>query len=323
MKILVTGGLGFIGFNFIQFMEKNFKTDIYSVDNRINDYSSNRLNNQDSKKNIKIIDLDLTRDDLSVLPHDFDYIFHFAAYNGTKFFYEKPFDVNLHSTIPVLRLIDHYKDSKKLKRFFYAGSSESYASSVNLNIAQIPTPENVPLSVDDISEPRWSYANAKTSGEAACFAAHTQFNFPITIGRFHNIYGPYMGLHHVISDLYCKFLNEKYEIFGGDETRSFYYIEDAVRSIWSLTSSDESIGEIYNIGSETEVKIQDLAKKILEVLEINQSMLIQLPSLSKSVMRRCPDCSKINEIVNIEETTLDVGLRKTFESFANEKLINN
>ena len=118
-------------------------------------------------------------------------------------------------------------------------------------------------------------------------------------------------------------LGQKFEILGGDETRSFYYIEDAVQSIWELSSSDASVGQIYNIGSETEIKIYDLAKKILDVLEINQSKLVQLSSLSKSVSRRCPDCSKIKNLIDIEETSLDKGLRKTFESFKIEKLINN
>ena len=146
MKILVTGGLGFIGFNFINYLTNNPKIVLYSADNKINDYSFKRLDFLNNVKNINILDIDLSRDDLSVLPEDLDYIFHFAAFNGTRFFYEKSFDVNFHSTVPVLRLIDRYKNSKKLKRFFYSGSSESYASSINLNIAKIPTPENVPLS---------------------------------------------------------------------------------------------------------------------------------------------------------------------------------
>ena len=108
-----------------------------------------------------------------------------------------------------------------MQKYIYFGSSESYAGGLDLGIIELPTKESIPLVVPDIENIRWSYGASKTLGEIATISNHVQNKLNFLIVRLHNIYGPRMGVKHVIPDLIQRFLAFNGGVYGLDETRSF------------------------------------------------------------------------------------------------------
>ena len=131
-------------------------------------------------------DCDLTDyEQVKQLPDNITEVWHFAAYNNTKHFYSKPFDVLDNTLSPTLNLLKRYPNA----RFVYASSSEVYAGAVTKGIVPVPTPEvNISL-IDGIDNPRWSYAGSKLLGEIAVHSAHVQNGIDYLILRYHNVYG--------------------------------------------------------------------------------------------------------------------------------------
>ena len=314
LRCLVTGAGGAVGYWLTQkLLDVGYK--VTAID---------KTNNNNLKylqhKNLKKIVLDLSDyNQLNELGFNYSKVFHLAAYNGTDNFYRFPFEVLLDTTLPTINLLNYFASSNYEKpHFLYTGSSESYASSVRHGIACIPTAEDVLLSIDDPKNVRWSYGLSKTHGEVACFAAQKQFGINCTVLRLHNIYGPRMGVNHIIPDFTIRALNGKYELYGYDDTRSFLYVKDAVNSIYEISKKKECIGEIYNIGSTNEIKILDLAKLILKKLKIDNEIILH-PSPAGSVKRRCPDVNKIIKAIGIfENYSIDEGLDEFISSLRNE-----
>jgi UDP-glucose 4-epimerase/UDP-glucuronate decarboxylase len=199
--------------------------------------------------------------------------------------------VNMRTTLNVL---DHALASG-CKTVFFASSSENYAASVDLGHAQIPTPEDVLLSIDDIELPRWSYAASKIAGESAVFGAARIGTFTPIVVRFHNVYGPRMGPTHVIPEMLerVKKRVDPFPIFGSDQTRSFLHVDDAGRALVAvLGAALEGKGGVYNIGSAIETKIGDLARTIFDVTGF-RPRVDEKPAPPGSVRRRVPDVAKL------------------------------
>ena len=125
---------------------------------------------------------------------------------------------------------------------------------------------------------------SKVYGEYLCKFS----NLPITIIRPHNFYGPRMGLSHVIPELIQKIYlndNNKIKIFSYNHSRTFYFIDDAIQEIFKLIHTKKSLGEIYNIGSNKEITILNLAKLIRELLH-SKVELIKSEEAHNSPKRR-------------------------------------
>lgn len=308
-RILITGAHGFIGFQLAKILQPNskiiFLVDIvpaHELDLECKDFLKN--------PNVKYIEADLSREaECNLLP-DVDIVYHLAALNGTQNFYEKPFDVLKNSSIPTLYLLERFRSAGK---FVYAGSSESYAGGVNMGAVEVPTGENVPHIIEDIANPRWSYACAKTFGEVACMNAYSQFGTKVLIVRFHNVYGPRMGKNHVIPDFIKRALKNSYVLFGAFNTRSFIYSEDAAYDLIDLTKKS-TFPNVFNIGGGIEVSMLEIAKIILELLG-KSDCKIDIKSAPKgSVLRRLPDLQRIDQLLGERpRVNLTEGLKKTVE----------
>jgi UDP-glucose 4-epimerase len=308
--VLVTGGAGAIGYWLSKKLSDDGK-EVHVVDRFIHKNRDEYFENLIKKDNVTLLELDLCNiGDLEKIPFNYDVIYHLAAYNGTQNFYEKPFDVLANSTLPTINLLKWVSSQEKKPRFIYASSSEAYAGAVTHYNAKVPTPEDVHLVIDDPKNMRWSYGGSKLHGELAVFAASAQFDIPVTVMRFHNVYGVRMGLNHVIPDFISRAISGKYELHGYEDTRSFIYVEDAVDATIKVSKSPKFVNDIVNIGSEDEIKIIDLAKIILAILDINAEIKL-FESPKGSVRRRCPDISKLkNEIGPISKIGLEEGLEK-------------
>lgn len=313
-NILITGGLGFIGKNLAISLSK--KNNVKILDN------SFRKNFSDLKfpNKIKIIKGDIKNPKtLSKCLKNVDTVFHLAFINGTKYFYSKPklvLDVGIKGT---LALFDQIEKSN-VKKVILASSSEIYQTP-----KKIPTPEEIEGLVPDVKNPRYSYGSAKLICEILLLHYLKKKNLKKIIFRPHNIYGPAMGFEHVIPEMIKKMIikskklknkNIILKIQGsGLETRSFCFIEDAVRAIELISKKGKNNG-IYNIGTTEEINIKNLTQRIAK--NLNLDLKIKKGKLMKgSTLRRKPDISKIKMMGHKNKMNLNSGLKITVDWYKN------
>lgn len=308
--ILVTGASGFIGCQLARRLSLNPTARVFCVDNFTRGEDDETYRELTNRSNVTRIDLDLT-DQTAVrdgLPDKVDRVFHFAALNGTPHFYKQPFKVIQSTTLPTLFLLEKYATAG-LKCFFYAGSGESYASTVERFSWEVPTREDVPLCIADPHNPRWSYAASKLIGEIAIHNAHHSFGMPFVVARYHNVYGPRMGAEHLIPQFLMRAKNGLLSIHGHEETRAFIFVEDAIDA--TLEASRLCLGETVNIGSEEEWRIVDLIQLLMQIAKL-QGPLELHPSLPGSVRRRAPNIDKLKKMTNYrQQWSIEDGLRET------------
>lgn len=284
MKILITGSNGFIGQHLIQ---------------ALGDYS---LILADKTQGIDLTD----KHTVDQLP-DVDMVVHLAAQNGTDYFYSEPLNVIRNSILPTQYLVDRY--AGKVKRFVFAGSCESYAGAIDLFDWAVPTDETVPLVVPDITNPRWSYGGSKILNELQIIAAHQQLGQEYSIIRYHNVYGPGQ-YHHVIPDFIDRAKNGDYTLHGWSNTRSFMYIDDAVKATIGIIFSDTCANQIIHVGVDNEITIKELAEIILDEMGIKGELTLN-PAPIGSTVRRCADVSKLSRLTGfVPEVNLREGIRK-------------
>lgn len=310
-KDLVTGGAGFLGYHLAAALV-DMGREVVIADNFVRSDADPRFDSLIGRRDVTFLEGDLC-DPLFVsqLP-EVSRVFHLAALNGTQNFYDRPFEVIQHSTMPTVNLLARYSQSG-ISSFYYTGTSESYAGAVSRGIAPIPTPENVPLVIDDVMNPRWSYAAAKMHGEVAVASAGTQFGFPWQIWRIHNCFGPRMGAKHVIPDFTERAARDVFELYGADQTRTFLYVRDAVQILTRLAKTRAAYGRVINIGGTDEMTMSALADHIMTILRKNGEV-VSKPAPSGSIARRRPDTTLLTELLDgIEHTPFDQALRSTVE----------
>ena len=312
-RVVVLGAAGFIGFHVATYLLKNKKYNLLLVDNFTNSKLDTAFENliRDSRVDFRNLDLTLQSSYENLLSEN-DIVFNCAALNGTQNFYSKPTDVIKNTAISAV-LAAEYSSTCRVQKYVYFGSSESYAGGLELGLISLPTVEKVPLVLPDIENVRWSYGASKTLGEIATISNHEQYKLNFLIIRLHNIYGPRMGIKHVIPDLIQRFLTLDGGVYGLEETRSFMYIDDFIKLLMALTfESGINQNCVYNIGSQNEILIKDLAIKIRDTLKLDLD-IYSLGNFSGSVKRRCPDTSKLRSQIRFNETSLDIGISETIK----------
>jgi UDP-glucose 4-epimerase/UDP-glucuronate decarboxylase len=237
-----------------------------------------------------------------------------VAVLGVRNVINEPARVLRVNTLSVMNLLDWIEPDERL---FFASTSETYAGGVNAGFVPVPTPETVPLVIDDVTAPRSTYAISKMLGEAAVVHASRANGFPFVIGRFHNVYGPRMGTDHVVGEMSARALRREnpFRVWGSEQARAFCYVDDAVDAVVRLMSTDDAVGEIVHIGSETETIIADLAELILRLAAFSPDIQV-LPAPPGAVVRRVPDLTKLRALTGYEpRVTLEEGARRTFAWF--------
>ena len=307
-RIVILGAAGFIGFHLSKALTSFYSGSIVLVDNFIRSSNDDQFKALLRFDNVTFLNLDLTNQtSFEKLFNKNDIVVNCAALNGTQNFYDLPTSVIRNSAIPSI-LAPEYAAKSKVAKYIYLGSAESYAGTINLGLAPLPTPEDIPLVIENPKNVRWSYAVSKTIGEISAIANQHSFGLDIKILRVHNIYGPRMGIDHVVPDLVKKFTNGCFEVFGVNESRAFMYIDDLISILLNFISDTEiDKNIIYHVGSSKETSIQDLAQLILRCLEIN-GVVIPMDNLEGSVHRRIPDTTLLKERMDFVETELIDGL---------------
>lgn len=308
---LVTGAAGFIGFHLARHLVRQGHR-VIAADIGLHLTFIQNWQALGALSEVELLQVDLTDPRaVDALPA-VDGVYHLAALNGTQNFYTHPWRTVRHTTIPTLLLLDRYaRDIPEF--FFYAGSSEAYASTVAVFDWPVPTSEKVPLSISDPSKVRWSYGASKLHGEIACFAAQAETGLPVVVGRFHNAYGPDMGVHHVIPDFIERGKRGVFELYGAEHTRSFIYIDDAVEAVTTLAGSAR--GQVVNIGSPVEVTMRELAQTIMRVAGWS-GQVVEFEGPEGSVLRRAPLVDQLRNWVDVDAfISLDEGVRRTLDSY--------
>jgi UDP-glucose 4-epimerase len=299
-KILVTGGAGFIGSGMASKLAMDSSNYVVIVDN-LHTGSLDKLP-QSPHKNIKFIKADVNDffDISSILnAYRFDYVFHFAALVGVKRTLEYP--VMVLNDITGIRNILNLSKNTGVKRIYFSSSSEVYGEPVEFPQNEHTTPLNS----------RLPYAIVKNVGEAYLRAYKQEYDLDFTIFRFFNTYGPKQSKDFVMSKfLYAAIHNKDITIYGdGSQTRTFCYIDDNVDACLSAFYNNKMINDVVNIGTDHEISILELAHKMLEVTG-SKSKIVHLPALKEGDMtRRCPDNSKMKELLNRPLTPLEEGFK--------------
>jgi len=308
MRVLLLGGAGFIGLH----LARRLKVDGHQV-TIVDDFSRGRHDPELAALDLPIINADLTDPTVySSLPHTWDQVYMLAAVVGVRNVEKDPARVVRVNTLGILHLLDWIEAPAKL---FFASTSEAYAGGVSAGVVPVPTPETVPLVIEDVASPRFTYAISKMLGETAVIHTARAKGFPYVIGRFHNVYGPRMGADHVIPELLLRAERgeDPYVVYGTDQSRAFCYVDDATDAMSRLMAADAASGQLVHIGDDTaETNIGDLAKLVLGVVGLSPALDVR-PAPPGSVARRCPDLTKLRELTGYEPSvSLEEGVRLTY-----------
>ena len=313
MKVLITGGAGFIGLHLADFLYKNNHT-VDLLDNFSRGQLDVQIKQLTKNSEINIINVDLREiNNLNKLDTDYDLIFHFAAILGVQNVLEKPYEVLNYNMLLTANALSIAKKQKSLECFIFSSTSEVYAGSLEKNLLEIPTKEDSIIVLSDSKKPRTSYMLSKIYGEAMCIHS----DVPYLIIRPHNIYGPRMGMAHVVPQLiekaYKENSNGKLNVYSLEHTRTFCYVTDAIEQIYALIINKKSRNNVYNIGSQfPEITIEELSKKIIKLIG-KKLTLNSLGTSEGSPIRRCPDMSYTIAMTNYKgKTSIDEGLRLTY-----------
>jgi nucleoside-diphosphate-sugar epimerase len=239
---------------------------------------------------------------------DVNIVVHLAALTTQS--YDQPADVLRTNLLSTQYLIDRY--AGKIQRFVLASTSETYASTVALFDWPVPTDEKVPLSIEDVTNPRWSYGASKIANELQVTAAHKQLGMDYTIIRYHNTYGPGQQ-NQFIPDFVQRAKAGNLLLKGWDSTRSFMYIDDVVAATVKIIQEPKCVNEIINVGSEDERNIKQVAELILDKMGITGELTL-VGSPPGSVLRRCADLSKMKLLIDfVPRVSLEQGIAKILD----------
>ena len=303
-NILITGGAGQLGSALAEKLAKDKSNTLVIVDN----LSTGSKEKIPELPNVKFVNANVNNYH-DVVPifgrFDFDYVFHFAAVVGVERTLENPIAV-LQDIEGIKNILSLSKNSG-VKRVFYSSSSEVYGEPFEIPQNEKTTPLNS----------RLPYAIVKNVGESFFKAYQQSFDLDYTIFRFFNTYGPKQS-HDFVMPRFLKLAlnNQPIPIYGdGSQTRSFCYIDDNIDTCVKTLTDNLHINDVLNVGTDNEISILELAKKVIDVTQ-SQSEILFLPALKEGDMkRRCPDISKMKLILGRSLTTIEEGLKMMIENF--------
>lgn len=316
LRVLITGGAGFIGSHLAEAYLKR-GDDVLVID----DLSTGTIENIRHLKNNPrfhyTIDSVHNQPVTAELVDQSDVIFHLAAAVGVKLIVESPvrtIETNVRGTEVILALAN-----KKKRRVLIASTSEVYGLS-----ADVPFREDGNLVMGATTKGRWSYACSKAIDEFLALAYWREKKLPTTVVRLFNTVGPRQtGRYGMVIPTFVKqaLSGRPITVYGdGKQTRCFGYVGDVVGALIKLMDQPDAVGNVYNIGSNEEISISNLAEKVRQLTN-STSEIVFVPYDEayeegfEDMPRRVPDISKINQLVGFRpEMSLD-GILKSVIDF--------
>lgn len=285
MKILITGAAGFLGSHLCDKLLKEGHV-VWGIDN----FFRGKKENLPTHSNFKFIEIDLAKEGYDI--PDIDIVFHYAAINGTRYFYDIPnkvVDDNIRITQNVLTSL-----TTSVKKIIYASSSEIYGPT-----PVVPTQEIHPIELH-IDSDRDSYASSKAIGEFMIKTWCKQNSTSFIIIRPFNTYGDRMatnGYGQVIPELIERVHgNGEFFIYGdGTQTRSFCFVDDHVNIVNILMNTVDN--EVLNIGFDEEITMTELSQIILKLYNHNVSIIYK-DAWPNDTKWRKPSLEKLKKYIN-------------------------
>ena len=316
MRVLVTGGAGFIGSHLTERLLKGGH-EVAAIDN-LSTGSLKNIENYREHSGFEFVMGDIRNAELmEPLVEQSDMIIHLAAAVGVKLIVEDPvltIETNISGTEIVLDIANKFS-----KKTFLASSSEVYGKS-----EAVPFFEDDDLVLGSTSFSRWAYACSKAIDEFLGLAFYQQYGLSVVIGRFFNTIGPRQtGQYGMVVPRFVQraLKDEPIQICGtGKQTRCFCYVEDLVGAVIKLMNCEHAAGKVYNIGSSEEISIEELADKIIEMTgSKSQKQFVPYELVYgrpiDDMMRRVPSLERIRETIGWEpKTSLDEILQVIIES---------
>jgi len=313
-KALITGGAGFIGYHLARHLLAH-GYQVHVLDDFSRGARDRGLEQLEGQRAVQVRSADLLDPhSLDEVDRDYSHVYHMAAIIGVANVLERPYAVLRGNVAMLNRVLDFAQQLPGLERVVFPSTSEVYAGSLEHFDLPIPTPEEAPLALPDLSRPRTSYMLSKIYGEALCHHS----GLPFTIVRPHNVYGPRMGMQHVVPELLQRAYRARpggeLEVFSPDHTRTFCYVDDAVELIRRVAEADAGRQGTFNIGTQDEeITIRALAELVIRL--VGRPLTIQAgPITSGSSPRRAPEMSRTVAAAGFRPTvSLEDGVRRTFE----------
>jgi len=315
LRVLITGGAGFIGSHLAERLLAEGE-DVSIIDDLSTGCRENFEPLIHHKRFQWVIDTIMNRQVLEALIRDCDMVFHLAAAVGVQYVIQNPLkalQINIDGTRQVLELANRYRC-----RVLVTSTSEVYGKS-----EAIPFREDDDVILGATTVSRWGYAYSKAVDEFLCFAYYREKKLPMVVARLFNITGPRQtGAYGMVVPRFVKqaLLEQDITVYGdGKQRRCFTDISDAVEGILALARHPKALGDVFNLGSDFEITIEDLARKIKK-LSGSKSEIKYIPYEVayergfEDMARRLPDVSKISALTGYRaKVGLDEMLSKVIE----------
>ena len=304
MRVLITGGAGFIGSHLAERFLK--AGDQVSV---IDDLSTGSFDNiahlKSSSRFTYTIDTVFNRSLIGELVDCCDIVYHLAAAVGVRLVVDNPvrtIETNVHGTEVVLGAV-----AKKKRRIVLASSSEVYGKST-----KVPFREDADLVIGPTTINRWGYACSKALDEFLGLAYWREMSVPVTVVRLFNTVGPRQtGQYGMVLPTFVQqaLLGEPITVYGsGDQTRCFAYVDDVIEALARIAQFDNVAGEVLNIGNDEEISISSLASMVKSTTQ-SASQICRVPYETaygrgfEDMPRRVPSLDKIQRLLDYRPTT--------------------
>jgi UDP-glucose 4-epimerase len=301
MRALITGGAGFIGSHLAEkLLERG--DEIFAIDNLWTGKLANLSRVQNTKGFHLVVDTILNESVMNELVFKADHIYHLAAAVGVRTIMDNPvetLDINVKGTEVVLRLANRFK-----KKVFITSTSEIYGNHMEHTLG-----EDDNRVMGSVKKRRWAYACSKTLDEFLALAYFDEKKLPVVIGRLFNTVGPRQtGQYGMVLPNFVQsaLLGKPISVYGdGKQTRSFTHVRDVVDAITGLMSEPRAEGDVFNVGNDKEVTINELAEKVKKMT--GSGSPIEHVSYEKAygpgfedMRRRCPNIEKIRKLIGFE-----------------------
>jgi UDP-glucose 4-epimerase len=324
MRVLITGGAGFIGSHLADALLGR-GDEVFALDDLSTGSIDNIRHLRAHSRFHYTIESIHHAPTVAELVDQCDMVFHLAAAVGVRLIVESPvrtIETNVHGTEVVLA-----QANKKKKKVLIASTSEVYGVST-----QVPFREDGNLVLGPTSKGRWSYACSKAIDEFLALAYWNERKLPVVISRLFNTVGPRQtGQYGMVVPTFVKqaLTGRPITIHGdGEQSRCFADVHDVVGALIALMEQPQAVGEVFNIGSDEEVTIRALAERI-KALTGSQSDIVCIPYEQaygegfEDMPRRVPDISKIGNLIGYRPTkSLDQILQGVIDYFRDAPAID-